>query len=520
MNEFKLCSVFNVLVIARSSGSEHDLMGNIAKSMDPTPHIGYIKKGDGSFNSNIKRGVAGFPDYARDAIRAADFYQQVEKVNENVLPIIKGSQEKVENALLQLLKDDNSIPSNAHIGPNLDKFKKASILEYSLDFVELLTGVLYYTIVNFESCSVSKTELLEYIHGIFVLSNENRRLFPHLGTREQNIHLKDYLRDEIRCKSYLRIGGLIRSSKCNLIDFDEQELEYIIDGIKAINEERQKNWRITNAERISQIIEQINQLENDTVDIATDSYQAFYDSIINFYKNKNSFFHALIIIGVCTGNPDLENDVSFDALENISDDLMINIDFLVELMRHDNDKGYQLETRYDHIYKFLLNHDTATKDVDNTEYVCNLISFFADNCNTLKKAKQITELLIEENRITANNDILRVLKAFRIHWKDMNNEKMYNMCLKYRMWPYSLWGNEQLFEDMCVDNIEAIIRVSSNRQEAVKLSELSLKISEKLGKDKDIQIFSRVAFEFSTASNKEFRTLKRQIMESDKEKLT
>ena len=87
----------------------------------------------------------------------------------------------------------------------------------------------------------------------------------------------------------------------------------------------------------------------------------------------------------------------------------------------------------------------------------------------------------------------------------------YLSYMKYRIWPESVWNDLELFEEICMDNIEIITTNSKDRQEAIELAEKSISIGKILNTGRDMQIFSRVAYEFSIASDEEFELLKKQI---------
>lgn len=517
MGEFKFGVLFIILTRRRNSVSELSLMQKIIESLDPEicscKHNASFMR-DSRQTSRIKGGYkdGNIPRVNRENVLNADFKQQLENIRTRVLPLIAPAQKNIEHAILQLLEDDETIEPSVFIGPAEERFQKKSILEQSLEFDELLTGSLHYTIAHFERYTADRDQVRKYIDSILVLPEEKAK--QPLGLIAKNIkqgaHNENVLLDKVRCKSYLKIGYLLSTTK------EEDFPEDILGLTDEYEEDLNDNDDLFDDENsILKILKLINTLENAIGFLETASYKSFCNSIIDFYKNHNPNYHSLILIGFCIGHMNTNKAHCFDLLNSIQANFVSDGFELLNFINLENEQAYDIEVKYEHIYNYLINQGISTNNIANTEHINHLIDLFNDNCCSLNEAKNIAELLIEENKIIDNKEVLLVLEAFEALWQQTPDDKTYKMCLKYRLWPFSLWEENKLFDGACMDNIRVIVRRATTRSEAIKLAEISLDISKKVYNERDIQVFARVAYEFNIASDREFAVLK-QIEENDR----
>ena len=184
------------------------------------------------------------------------------------------------------------------------------------------------------------------------------------------------------------------------------------------------------------------------------------------------------------------------------------------------EKEYDKEIVFDQIYRFLLDPDKSSVSTPKEETVLSFLDTFRKNCKTLRKAKQLTYSLINESRTVSNHEAVGILKAFASLWEEISDKNSYKKrdykyILKYNVFPSSLCGNQLLYKALCWDIIlHTLIDLAKNKREAVKIAESSIKISAITEREKDVRVFSRVAFEFSCDSNRKFQKIRKRNRKS------
>ena len=260
-------------------------------------------------------------------------------------------------------------------------------------------------------------------------------------------------------------------------------------------------------------------------ELPTNSYSSLQQNILARYKESDIEYYTAICIGIylervgslktATDNEFIEYiqkivDYNIQTIrDEIPNELIPNKEAFFEFV---NDIAHlSFSTQIVHITCFFMEDNDLNKDIIAAR-IRNIIELLQKENLSLENAKKYISFFIKENELVANFEAVNGLTILLNMINNFSKDE-YDLRLKYNVWPVStLWQIEN-FEAICINIIEEVTKKSNNRAEAINASELSLKMSKIFNREKDIQIFSRVVFEFHLASDKEFSILKQQITE-------
>lgn len=303
------------------------------------------------------------------------------------------------------------------------------------------------------------------------------------------------------------------------------KIGYNLAGLRWIYNAKEDTRR--NA-RIDLILESI----SDKCQLICDSYEEFQQSIITYYKDDVEYY-AAISIGIYLER--LEKLQEFSTNDDTDKEIQKYLKILVEnnikgikndisssiisnkqkfLSFIDSIKMLPIPTQFEYICLFFNCDDDVKKD-DDSCYIRQIIDLLYTENKNLEEAKSYVMFFLKENQLTANRKAAKTLQSLLNILESISQEE-YDLRMKYDVWPESsTWGSQEAFENICIGIIEEIIKKTNNRSEAISLSETSLKMCKIFGKEKDIQVYNKVIYEFYLASEEEVTILRNQILQTE-----
>ena len=136
-----------------------------------------------------------------------------------------------------------------------------------------------------------------------------------------------------------------------------------------------------------------------------------------------------------------------------------------------------------------------------------LFSKFIESCNSLEEVKNKIRMLkcfvTDEFSDILAKDMLQRLKEI--------SEETFDEYKATRIWPISIWVNNEEFEDECMMLMENIARVSADRQQCINQTQEIFDIFSCREDEKLLEIIIRVLHEFCIATDEEFNELKKVL---------
>ena len=488
MKKFCYASIFEILYQARGACyTRYDMFDRIGWALNLNDSD-WKKNGeapDQSFKSQISNGRDPIPKKVKSKIFENIYSVESLKssIEESVLSpdmIQESKHTAISRTLIDVLESDSEIsPETIFFSEKEQKYTKEWLINNGDKNLSLLLGIaLLYSFKSIDNRVFLRSDPI----SLATTSLLSRRIQP-LSTTKKFDNL-------IKTKKLLEIGDCL----CQLARF---------------------KGRTPNKFIIDQIEEKTAKLEEllpDNFSIGKESYDTLYSSIVDFYKNNDIVSYCGIVIGIFLSEVDGSMDTTVD-LKSLPHNILVKPEKLESLI--DEINHLSIKNKQDQIANFLIDQYINQESLDATASIDahklqDILCFLDLNCKTLKSAQELLKILIKQNQAIANKNAQNVLTAFK-NTLDNLKDTEYLSYMKYRIWPESVWNDLELFEEICMDNIDIITTNSKNRQEAIELAEKSISIGKILNTDRDMQIFSRVAYEFSIASDDEFELLKKQI---------
>lgn len=489
----KICyaSIFEILYQARGSCyTRYDMFDRIGWALNLNDSD-WKKNGeapDQSFKSQISNGHDPIPKKVKLKIIENTYSANslAESIEKNILSpdmIEKSQHTAISRTLIDVLENDSEIsPETIFFSEKEHEYTKEWLINNGDTNLPLLLGItLLYSFIAIDNRQYHKSDPITLTTSLI------KRCINPLPTIKKFDNIQ-------KVKRLLEIGA-------NLC-----ELKIIFTHIH----------KIAKHDRIQEIIEQIEKRLPRDFRLETGSYDAVYSSILDFYSKNDIVSYYGIKIGFYLAETDKFADSSID-LKLIPNNILLNPSKIEEISKIPH---MSIENKLDQITKYLVSqYSENTQEVNpalTAEHIDQIFDFLSQNCSTLTKAKDFIRILIKENQIVANQDIQKIWEIFYSAISKLSEDE-YPIYLKYRVCPNFAGEDVELFEAICMDNIEIITDNSDSRQDAIQLAEQSLYIGRLLNTERDVRIFSRVAYEFSIASDNEFDMLKEQIdmMEQD-----
>lgn len=539
MKTFQLSTLLRILEAATDK-TQTILGEEFFQAFDPSYANGVISPG---LINKLMSGERSLSKDTRRKIREVAFEEHKQGVVKHLIPLLREAQLKKVTAAVKLtLNDDENIDLDIHIGPNNNSFTKNSIITTdSLSFLELLTGALYYVAVNTTEGTKDTTELRNYINDILnrvglksslvskMIENkspsdnecsvqENLASFTSTISPSNNVQI-NIRPSEIADIEYTNSPTTITEGKLRLgmkIGYNLADLMWVYND----HEDSRRNVRM------DIVVENI----SGDCQLIYDSYGEFQQSIMTYYKDDVEYYVA-ISIGIYLERLEKLQKVSHNNdedketqkylkklvknnIQGIKNDIPSSIisDKQKFLSFIDSIKRLPIPTQFEYICLFFNCDDDVKKDDDGC-YIRQIIDLLYTENKNLEEAKSYVMFFLKENQLTANRKATKTLHSLLDILESISQEE-YDLRMKYNVWPESsTWGSEEAFENICIGIIEEIIKKTNNRAEAISLSETSLKMCKIFGKEKDIQVYNKVIYEFHLASEEEVTILRNQILQ-------
>lgn len=410
--------------------------------------------------------------------------------------IIDSNKLFIKNALKNILFEDKHIHLDAVLFKNhTTNFTKRDLLTQDYSAEKLFVVLMIYALAQAGN---------EYYKGIKKADN------PIKVKHESDEALVFKVEDLLETKEYPRFSTVEETKK--LLKLGEK-LHELLRNLKSRAE-------LVSKIRCRDILSEIKKTLPNDCKIDEQSFDSIYSSIIDFYKSNDEVSYCGIVIGIyikemyyCEHFPKIycETELIQDISE-LPQNIVLNPE---KLQSQIQEIGHlDIENIQEQIANYLVNQYSEktqlTSAVENAEHIYGIIDFLSQNCQTLSDAKRTLSILIKESQAVSNYYSKNILEKFNATMNDLL-EDQYSKYIKYRVWPFAIWEDVELFEIICMDNIEIIARSSANRQEALKTAEQSINLFKILNAERDIQILSRVAYEFAAASDEEYDMLKKQL---------
>lgn len=502
MKTFQLATILRILETAKNAEiTQVELTNKLILSLVGSENYKQFAV-DRVAANRLASAVRPFSKDIRRIVRSTSFDTIKERINDNILPLLMESEfDKVEKSIRAFLKDDESVLLETHIGPIDDSFTKKSILtSNSLSFLDLLSGTLYYVAINSSAQPEEKNDLRSYIKRMLARTEQTK---PCPLSEDDQIDL-------LEAKEDSRFSTVEETKK--LLKLGEK-LHKLFRNSKSSAELVSKiRWR--------DILEEIKKNLPNDCKIDEQSFDSIYSSIIDFYKSNDEVSYCGIVIGIyikemyyCEHFPKIYSETELiQDISNLPQNIILNPE---KLQSQIQEIGHlDIENIQEQIANYLVDQYSEktqlTSAVENAEHLYGIIDFLSQNCPSLSVAKRTLSILIKESQAVSNHYSKNILEKFNATMNDLL-EDQYSKYIKYRVWPFAIWEDVELFEIICMDNIEIIARSSANRQEALKVAEQSINLFKILNAERDIQILSRVAYEFAAASDEEYDMLKNQL---------
>jgi len=488
----KLCfgSIFSILSLAKNVKNDAAVLSEISNYL----HMNFKDWGDSVYTpaavSDWKRGKRVVPEKVQ---KIAQSISSINPVSERIKNYISKNKTLIGNRFIKqinitlknaLFEDKDVDMDHVLLKDGKISYTRKYLLTQDCSTEDILTVLLIYTLAYVRNdcykgikesplqSEILDTALSTEIVDLCYYSDDNR------------------FNDVMQNKKLLEIGDCL----CQLSRFKGgTPNKFIIDQIE---------------EKTAKLEE----LLPDSFSIVKGSYDTLYSSIVDFYKNNDIVSYCGIMIGIYLSEVDASMETTVD-LKSLPCNVLVKPEKLENLI--DQINHLSIKNKQDQIANFLIDQYVNQESLNATiiideNKIQDILSFLDFNCKTLKSAQELVEVLIKQNQAIANKEAQNVLTTFK-NTLDNLKDTEYLSYMKYRIWPESVWNDLELFEEICMDNIEIITTNSKDRQEAIELAEKSISIGKILNTGRDMQIFSRVAYEFSIASDEEFELLKKQI---------
>lgn len=567
---FQLSDILKILFESRVNRkiTQPIFMTNLLASFDPNQfkrliNTPFIDKGDAS------NYISGNKPITRDIQRILEktsFETLQTQINEYFLPILKSEEfEKTKESIKLCLKEDTTIGDKTYIGFENDLLIKEEILNTdTLSFLELLSATLYYTVTHFEKEKKNMIpQMIEDNEGKFAYEVAAEKAVENAiaKVKESGIFKGDRGEDgksaydlaveygfegsvQDWLASFTSTTAPSNNVQINIGSSEIADIEYANSPVKIAESKIRIGLKIGYAiaklkwcyddqeddhrhESMDIIIENI----DENCQPVYDTYESFQNSILIYYQNDLEYYTA-ISIGIylerleelqeVSANDDEDKELLEylkilvkNNIQGIKEDVPNSIisDKQKFLSFIDSIKRFPIPTQFEYICLFF-NRDDDIENNDDTRYIRQIIDLLYKENKNLEEAKSYVMFFLKENQLTANKKATKTLQSL-LDILESISQKEYDLRMKYNVWPESsTWESEEAFENICISIIEEIIKKTNNRSEALSLSETSLKMCKIFGKEKDIQVYNKVIYEFYLASEEEVTILRNQILQS------